>query len=429
MSDMSDQISDIDNIDPQHAPTSRRRLFQMGAIGAAAVAGGALVDALATGQAGAANGDAVILGESNSATAVTSIAATGAEGLNVSTDTGDAIFASTTEAGAAGLQGFDDSSGGGYGLYASSVNGYGVYGLRGELPSGVSTLKAGVYGDSTSHDGVLGTSTAANGVKGITTLDTQAGVAGFFGAAKQSLPIASAGTGVFASVPAATTATTGFVGTFTYGVLGIGTVGVYGATVGTSSDAGPGVLGVGVNPVSPGLQGENSGSGPQLILTPLTTNTLPGNVQTGSFVVLKNGELNYGINGVGYHPLNSPVLLAAPVRVLDTRAGETDATVHPGHAITGGTTLKLQVTYSTAGDVPLGAKAVIGNVTAVNAVSHGYLTLWPDGVTQPGTSSINYPATTSIANGVTVALSTDGIMDIYAFTTTDVIFDATGYII
>ena len=78
--------------------------------------------------------------------------------------------------------------------------------------------------------------------------------------------------------------------------------------------------------------------------------------------------------------------------------------------------------------VPASAVAVIGNVTAVNAVAHGYLTLWPDGVTQPETSSINFPATTSVANGVTVALSTEGKMEIYASQTTDVIFDATGFI-
>jgi siroheme synthase (precorrin-2 oxidase/ferrochelatase) len=47
---------------------------------------------------------------------------------------------------------------------------------------------------------------------------------------------------------------------------------------------------------------------------------------------------------------------------------------------------------------------------------------------QAETSSINFPATTSVANGVTVALSTEGKMEIYASQTTDVIFDATGFI-
>ena len=79
--------------------------------------------------------------------------------------------------------------------------------------------------------------------------------------------------------------------------------------------------------------------------------------------------------------------------------------------------------------VPAGAVAVIGNVTAVNAVTHGFLTLWPDGVTRPGTSSLNVPATTSVANGVTVDLSAGGKLDIYASQTTDVVFDATGFIV
>jgi hypothetical protein len=49
-------------------------------------------------------------------------------------------------------------------------------------------------------------------------------------------------------------------------------------------------------------------------------------------------------------------------------------------------------------------------------------------VTQPGTSSINYPVSTSLANGVTVALGTNASLDIFASQTTDVIFDATGFI-
>jgi hypothetical protein len=64
----------------------------------------------------------------------------------------------------------------------------------------------------------------------------------------------------------------------------------------------------------------------------------------------------------------------------------------------------------------------------VNAEARGYLTLWPTGVTQPGTSSINYPVSTSLANGVTVALGTNASLDIFASQTTDVIFDATGFI-
>jgi len=49
-------------------------------------------------------------------------------------------------------------------------------------------------------------------------------------------------------------------------------------------------------------------------------------------------------------------------------------------------------------------------------------------VSQPGTSSLNFPLTSSQANGVTVALSSSGKVSIYASQTTDVIFDATGFI-
>jgi hypothetical protein len=78
--------------------------------------------------------------------------------------------------------------------------------------------------------------------------------------------------------------------------------------------------------------------------------------------------------------------------------------------------------------VPVGAVAVFGNVTAVNAVSHGYLASWYDGATQPGTSSLNYQANTALADALTVALPAAGQMDTFASQSTDVIFDATVFI-
>jgi hypothetical protein len=122
-------------------------------------------------------------------------------------------------------------------------------------------------------------------------------------------------------------------------------------------------------------------------------------------------------------------LLSAPIRLLDTRTGAT-APTSPGHPVEVGVTLDLPVTGQSVGgiEVPTGAVAVIGNVTAVNAEAHGYLTLWPAGVARPGTSSLNFPVSASQANGVTVALSAAGVLAIYASQTTDVIFDATGYI-
>jgi len=122
-------------------------------------------------------------------------------------------------------------------------------------------------------------------------------------------------------------------------------------------------------------------------------------------------------------------LLPTPIRLLDTRPHATAPTA-PQAPITGGASIVVPVTGQSVGgvSVPAGAVAVIGNVTAVDAGARGFLTLWPDGVTRPETSSINYPPVTAVANGVTVALSPAGALDVYASQITDVIFDATGFI-
>ena len=124
-------------------------------------------------------------------------------------------------------------------------------------------------------------------------------------------------------------------------------------------------------------------------------------------------------------------LLPNPIRLFDSRENDPpSAPARISGPVDGGLVQMLQITGTMVGgvSVPAGAVAVIGNVTAVDAISHGYLTCYPGGNTTPTTSSLNFPVSSSIANGVTVALSAIGQMDIYVSQTTDVIFDATGFI-
>jgi hypothetical protein len=123
--------------------------------------------------------------------------------------------------------------------------------------------------------------------------------------------------------------------------------------------------------------------------------------------------------GATYHAIT-------PARVLDTRPSS-----HVGNA----TTLKSQTkqTFSVTG-IPLDAVAVTGNLTVTGPTAAGYVTLAPalslHGV--PSTSTINFPAGDTRANGVTVALSYAGTLDVIyraasTSATADVIFDVTGY--
>jgi hypothetical protein len=84
--------------------------------------------------------------------------------------------------------------------------------------------------------------------------------------------------------------------------------------------------------------------------------------------------------------------------------------------------------------VPAGAVAVTGNVTITGQTAASYVTIAPSltsGV-QPQTSTINFPAGDTRANGVTVALGDGGKLDAMYWSgstsnTTQVLFDVTGY--
>jgi hypothetical protein len=124
-------------------------------------------------------------------------------------------------------------------------------------------------------------------------------------------------------------------------------------------------------------------------------------------------------------------LLPTPIRIFDSRVADPPAAPSRASGPIGtGVTQGLQITGVEVGGhgVPDGAVAVIGNVTGVNAVGTGYLTLFPAGVSRPTASSLNYLASSPICNGVTVALSSAGAIDVYAATSVDVIFDVTGFV-
>ena len=73
-------------------------------------------------------------------------------------------------------------------------------------------------------------------------------------------------------------------------------------------------------------------------------------------------------------------------------------------------------------------KAVVVNVTAVGPTAAGYLTVWPDAVTRPGTSDLNFNAGQTVPNLVVVQVGTDGKVALFnAAGSADVIADVVGY--
>ncbi|WP_335971055.1 N-acetylmuramoyl-L-alanine amidase [Streptomyces sp. CA2R106] len=112
-----------------------------------------------------------------------------------------------------------------------------------------------------------------------------------------------------------------------------------------------------------------------------------------------------------------------PARLMDTRNG-TGGVTGP---VAAGKTVSLQVTGGSTGIPADGVTAVVMNVTAVSPTATGHLIVYPDGTTQPGTSSLNFPAGTTIANLVTVPV-VDGKVDFYnSAGSVNVLADITGY--
>src|SRR5579875_911160 len=117
--------------------------------------------------------------------------------------------------------------------------------------------------------------------------------------------------------------------------------------------------------------------------------------------------------------------LPEPIRLLDTRTGS---------PWTAGSTHTLQVTGVVVDgiSVPTGSVGVVGNVTVVGPTSSGDLRLFP-GPALPPTSSINFAAGQTLANGVTVRFNGSGQIefqvDMASGATTNVLFDAVGYIL
>jgi hypothetical protein len=84
-----------------------------------------------------------------------------------------------------------------------------------------------------------------------------------------------------------------------------------------------------------------------------------------------------------------------------------------------------------AGGVPVGASAAVLNVTAATTAAPGFLTVYPQGSTQPVTANVNYGAGQVTGNRVIVPLSTSGpapgSITIFTSQPADVVVDVSGY--
>ena len=120
--------------------------------------------------------------------------------------------------------------------------------------------------------------------------------------------------------------------------------------------------------------------------------------------------------GSTYEPID-------PVRLLDTRSG--DGLSGPFQA-----NVPRTVQITTRGDIPSGAVAITGNLTVTGQTRGGYVSVTPLADATPTTSTINFPAGDTRANGLTIPLSPNGrVSAVYKASSgsTHLILDVTGY--
>ncbi len=126
-------------------------------------------------------------------------------------------------------------------------------------------------------------------------------------------------------------------------------------------------------------------------------------------------------------PVQGSYVPVTPFRITDTRTGS--GLPNAGTTLTtAAPSLNVQVTGVGTAPVPVTASAVVLNVTATGAQSSGFLTVFPEGITQPTVSNLNYVAGQTVANLVTTALSATGQVTIYSSgTDVNVVVDVEGY--
>jgi hypothetical protein len=168
---------------------------------------------------------------------------------------------------------------------------------------------------------------------------------------------------------------------------------------------------------------------------------------SGDVSIYSSASTNLVIDIEGYIAPTTPAglgaglyqALAAPVRICDTRPGnysnlmgqneQCNGPDNEGGTLTDGDSLNVKV--AGIDNVPVGAMAAVFNVTATNATQPGYLTVYPQGATQPYASNVNLVAGRPTSNRVIVPLSTSGAtpgeITIFSSKATDVIVDLSGY--
>jgi hypothetical protein len=130
-----------------------------------------------------------------------------------------------------------------------------------------------------------------------------------------------------------------------------------------------------------------------------------------------------GVAAAAATPL--PFVALAPCRVADTRGNGFSGAYGPP-SLSAGVSRDFPMTGVCA--IPATAQAVSMNVTVVNTLGAGHITIYPQGGAAPTVSTLNYTANVTVANAAVVVLGTGGgVTVVAAVSGTDFIIDVNGY--
>lgn len=149
----------------------------------------------------------------------------------------------------------------------------------------------------------------------------------------------------------------------------------------------------------------------------------------GSICVYSSVGTHVIVDVVGVHPADASfVAMITPVRLTDTRsAGRTDDGVGTatGRLVAGET---RAIAVGGRVGIPADAEAAILNVTAVDVLGAGYLTVFPCGSSVPNASNLNPEFVgQTLATSATVPLGARGEVCVYSSVATDLIVDVDGH--
>jgi uncharacterized repeat protein (TIGR02543 family) len=144
---------------------------------------------------------------------------------------------------------------------------------------------------------------------------------------------------------------------------------------------------------------------------------------SGEITAYVSNDTNLAIDINGYFAPATPHGLslypAPPCRVLDTRG------VGSGQPFSGTLNPPVNLVNSQCA-VPSSAQGYVFNTTVVPSPQLPYLTLWPDGLPQPGVSTLN-AIDGFVTSNMAIVPSTNGKVDAFAQGTTQLILDISSY--